>query len=209
MFPSGWWFQTWTGSGVWPRLGRTSDCLVDGENKACLLHFAVLAEFCPPFMWTIRWLGDVLGPSNRANAGSMGLPDHTLNLKRNDYLLRVKWFRRSLNFFWQRTKQRVGLAQCRPAGSAILSYVTCASVCWDEACFSRVDQWILTTCRTPCVRGSNSLRSLPLGYQNWGDGTLRRPSNRRRSLKLSGRAPNPEPAPTDGKRKSGGFKHTI
>ena len=82
--------------------------------------------------------------------------------ERNDYLLRVKWFRRSLNFFWQRTKQRVGLAQCRPAGSAILSYVTCASVCWDEACFSRVDQWILTTCRTPCVRGSNSLRSLPL-----------------------------------------------
>lgn len=88
--------------------------------------------------------------------------------ERSSFLLRVKWFRRSLKFFWQKTGQKVGLAQCRPTGHSISSYVTCASLCWDDSCLAAADRWILEQCKVPCTRGSTALKSLPLANKSGG-----------------------------------------
>ena len=88
--------------------------------------------------------------------------------ERHNFLQRVKWFRRCLKYFWQHTEQKIGLAQCRPVGTSILSYVTCASLQWDEICLTKADQWIMERCREPCHRGSSALKGLPLATRAEG-----------------------------------------
>ena len=85
-----------------------------------------------------------------------------LEPEKHDFLVRVKWFRRCLKYFWQHSAQDIGLAQCRPTGASIQSYVTSASLQWDRVCLDRADAWLLERCCAPCHRGSTALKGLPL-----------------------------------------------
>ena len=85
-----------------------------------------------------------------------------IEAERNNFLMRVKWFRRSLKVFWRLSGQHIGLAQCRPTGTCISSFVTCASLQWDGASLAQADQWLLENCKEPCHRGTTALKHLPL-----------------------------------------------
>lgn len=85
-----------------------------------------------------------------------------LEPERNSFLMRVKWFKRALKFFWGTTGQKVGLAICRGSGNAIMSFIAAASIHWDEACLTQADHWLLEACAGPCTRGSKALKGLPL-----------------------------------------------
>ena len=103
--------------------------------------------------------------TNLLQSGKKWLDSFTrpyLEPERNSFLMRVKWFKRALKFFWGTTGQKVGLAICRGSGNAIMSFIAAASIHWDEACLTQADHWLLEACAGPCTRGSKALKGLPL-----------------------------------------------
>ena len=102
------------------------------------------------------------GPIKSGKCWLNNLSRPYLEPEKHDFLVRVKWFRRCLKFFWKHSAQDIGLAQCRPSGTSIQSFVTSASLKWDKVCLERADTWLLERCRAPCHRGSTALKGLPL-----------------------------------------------
>ena len=94
---------------------RTTTTNVGEVRWVTLAHLYVDYQFswgCPgPVKHGKQWLDATLRPF--------------LDPEKHSFLLRLKWFKRALKFFWKQTKQCIALAQCRGEGEAIQSFVKC------------------------------------------------------------------------------------
>ena len=89
-----------------------------------------------------------------------------LDPEKFDFLVRLKWFKRCLKYFWRTSKQRIGLEQCRGTGDSIQSYVASASVRWDSTTWEASELWLFQNCKGPVARGTRALQRLPLAKAN-------------------------------------------
>ena len=78
------------------------------------------------------------------------------------FKVRVRWFRRYLQWFWTHTGVQVALEQCR----VIQGYVPCVSLPWNGWILTEVDRWLGVTLKGPCVRNTGVLNSLPIAAPN-------------------------------------------
>ncbi|CAL1147997.1 unnamed protein product [Cladocopium goreaui] len=133
-------------------LARTSGTSVGPVRWITFAHLYVdyqLAWGCPgPVKSGKRWLD----PSTRPY----------LDPERHPFLHRLKWFKRCLKVLWKHTHQTEGLAFCRGEGDSIQSFVATASLQWCTASWAGAELWLSQELEKPCLRGTDSLKALPL-----------------------------------------------
>ena len=85
-----------------------------------------------------------------------------LDPERHPFLLRCKWFKRCLKFFWKHSGHTVGLALCRGESESIQSFVPSASVPWCTVSWAGAEHWLSVEIGGSCLRGSKKLEALPI-----------------------------------------------
>ena len=65
------------------------------------------------------------------------------------FKVRVRWFRRYLQWFWKYAGLNVALEQCRPQSDVIQIFVPCASVPWNGWVLAEVDRWLSVNLKGP------------------------------------------------------------
>ena len=85
-----------------------------------------------------------------------------INPERHPFLLRCKWFKRCLKFFWKHSGHAVGLALCRGEGESIQSFVPSASICWCPVSWAGAEHWLSVEIGGSCPRGTKKLQALPI-----------------------------------------------